>query len=321
MKIESPRVPNARVYQILKLPAVLAVIIILLVLIGCTPKVVQPIQPENTAVLPEATAAPAYLYQAVLDQKEPIVAGKRTSLNILILDEFGKEVKDLEARGYGKLIYYAYIAVASRDLSSLQADPVVVDPFIIPIILQGMQEMTPGSATVMPPGTEMPLTDIEDIKLQPKFVFPTDGQYILFVDIKPPVGEPVTLNVPIDVGSAKTQAAVLTPDTELTKSIGDVKVTLKVDGELKAGKSINLVFEVVDAQGKVITEEIEPQSGENCVVYVIDEEIKMFLRPDFTDHAQLQFSVNFPNPGKYKLWFEFISGDQPLQTEFVLDVK
>ena len=321
MKIESHQVPKARVNQILKLPAVLAVIIILLVLIGCTPKVVQPIQPEITAASPEATAAPTYIYQAVLDQKEPIVAGKRTALNIQIVDEFGKVVNDLEARGYGKLIYYAYIAVASRDLSSLQADPVVVDPFFIPIILQGMEEMNPANPTDMPPGTAMPLTDKEDIKLQPKFVFPSDGQYILFVDIRPPHGDPLTLTVPIDVGTAKTQAAVLTPDTELTKSVGDVKVTLKVDGELKAGKSINLVFEVVDAQGKVITEEIEPQSGENCVVYVIDEEMKMFLRPDFTDHAQLQFSVNFPNPGKYKLWFEFISGDQPQQTEFVLDVK
>jgi hypothetical protein len=323
MKIESLPAQNTRVHQIMKWSPALVVIVITLMLFGCsTPKETQPAQP---AVLPASTVvitpAPSYVYHAVLNQTKPIVAGEPTMLNIQILDESGKQATDIEARSYGKLIYYAYVAVVPRDLASLQADPIVVDPFKYPIILQGMEAMTPTNPTDMPPGTSVPVSDVEDVKLQPKFVFPKDGQYIVFVDVKPPHGDSVVLTVPVDVGSAKTQAAALASGTALTQPDGDLKVTLKVDGALKAGQPATLNFEVVDAQGKVITEEIEPQSGENCVVYIIDETMKSFLRPDFIDHTKLQFSAIFPNPGKYKVWFEYIYGDQPRQVSYILDVK
>ena len=57
---------------------------------------------------------------------------------------------------------------------------------------------------------------------------------MLFVDFWPQGGEKVTLTVPIEIGSTKTQSAKLSPDTNLTQSVGDLTVSMKTDGELKA---------------------------------------------------------------------------------------
>jgi hypothetical protein len=152
-------------------------------------------------------------------------------------------------------------------------------------------------------------------------VFPRDGQYVVFVDFWPRGGDQVVLAVPIDVGSTSTPVATLTPDTALTQTVGDLNISLKYSGILKAGEYKYINFEASNTAGQVLTQAIEMFSGYRCNLYIIDEKLTTFLKPEFINRSNLQFSVNFPKPGRYKVWFEFIYANQPQQVSYVLDVK
>ncbi len=80
-------------------------------------------------------------------------------------------------------------------------------------------------------------------------------------------------------------------------------------------------FDLVDAQGKLISEAIGAMSGNHCALYAIDETLITFLRPNLVDPANLKFWANFPKPGKYKVWFEYNYANSPQQSAFILDVK
>jgi Cu+-exporting ATPase len=311
-KIESLNAPKTRVRQIMEMAPALAVTVIALMLFAYFS--FGRLKPVQSGVMPVP------IYHAVINQKVPIVAGKPMPLDLQIIDQFGNEATDLEARSFGRYYYYAYVAVASRDLTSLQVNPVVVDPFEFPLNLNGMGSQTETSGQAMPQGTDSQIP-AQVIKIQPVITFPKNGQYMVFVDILPRGGDFVTLAVPVDVGSAKTQVAALASDTTLTQLNGDLKVTLKYDGTLKAGQPANINIEVIDAQGNLISQNVGLASGNHCALYVIDETLTTFLRPNLLDPASLKFWGNFPKTGKYKVWFKYIYDNQIQQTAFVLDVK
>ena len=94
----------------------------------------------------------------------------------------------------------------------------------------------------------------------PKFVFPAEGQYLVFVNFWPRVGDGVSLSIPLTVGSAQTPAPVLTPDASLSKAVGDLQITMKSDGPLKANQYNYVNFEVLDAQGQLRVGQRDPDA-------------------------------------------------------------
>ncbi len=131
----------------------------------------------------------------------------------------------------------------------------------------------------------------------------------------------MTLALPVDVGSVKTQPAALSSAESLTKKSGDLTVTLTYDGVLKAGQPSIINFDAVDAQNNPVDGEVGLSSGSHLVLNIIDAELKTFLRTELTDTNNLLFSVTFPKPGKYKVWFEYNYARQAQQLSFVIDVK
>ena len=130
----------------------------------------------------------------------------------------------------------------------------------------------------------------------------------------------MSLAVPIDVGSAETPAVALTSDPSPTQLIDGLRITLNTRGPLVAGQDNHVYFEAIDEAGEVRSGEIEMTSGAFLHLYVVDEKLTTFLRPDFTDRNNLEYTVKFPRPGKYKAWFEFRYGNKVQQVPFVLDV-
>ncbi|MBI5352945.1 MAG: copper-translocating P-type ATPase [Chloroflexi bacterium] len=263
---------------------------------------------------------PFAIYHAVLDEKQPIMSGMPVTLNIQILNQFGNPLTDFAPNQFGRIVYYAYVAVVPRDLTSMQAEPVVTDPFAMGVLggMGGMGSSADATPQPKPSAAEQQSTPVY---IQPVVTFPEDGQYVVFVDFQPSGGNKMTLVLPVDVGSAQTKPAVLPAGESLTQPSGDLMMTLKHDGILKAGQPAIFTFDAMDAQGNLISGEINLSSGSHLTLYAIDEGLTTFLRPELIDPNSLQFSTTFPNPGKYKVWFEYRYANKSQQVAFVIDVK
>ncbi len=90
---------------------------------------------------------------------------------------------------------------------------------------------------------------------------------------------------------------------------------------LQANKYVYLNFAALDANGQSRADEIQAFSGNYAELDIVDESLTTFLRSDFINRRNLQFSVNFPKAGKYKAFFSFRYANQLQQIAFVLDVK
>jgi hypothetical protein len=184
-----------------------------------------------------------------------------------------------------------------------------------------MSGMSMGTASVTPQPTSAQPAEPVEIKIRQLVKFPKDGQYVVFVSFQPTGSDKMTLAVPVEVGSAQMQAGALASDAPLTQPNGDLMITLRPDGVIKAGQPSNIYFDMVDAQGNAISSDIGLMSGSRLILHVLNEELTTYLRFDVVDSSNLQFTANFPKPGKYKLWLEYYYGNQTQQVAFVLDVK
>ncbi len=105
--------------------------------------------------------AMSYTYRAEVESLTPIVAGLPAQLDIKIVDQFDAIVSDFEFASFGKLVTYAYLAVVPRDLSSLTAVPLFVEPASARELLgDGSNPMDTVSGMMggmLPPQPESPL--------------------------------------------------------------------------------------------------------------------------------------------------------------------
>jgi P-type Cu+ transporter len=262
-------------------------------------------------------------FRAFIDPLTPIVAGKPTSLDIKIVDQFGKQYTDFESIQLGRYSYNLFFAVTSHDLSFMEADPLILglDNLMAGASGGGGGMMGPSSSGQPASKTEPLNAPSDEGETIVQVVFPADGQYIAFLDFLPKGGKQVSLVVPIKVGEFGSAAVMLVPDSSLTQQAGNLWITLQTEGTLHAGQDNYVSFLATDSIGRSQNEDIDMFSGYRCALYAIDENATVFLNSVLVDRSKLQFQVNFPKPGIYKLWFDFIYDNQPQQISYVLDVK
>lgn len=263
-------------------------------------------------------------YSGRLITQNQIVPGASIPFEIQIFDPSGNPVQAYEPGTYGKYTYNAYVAIVSRDLSSFEAEPVLVDPYA------GLRNKSSNgvgmgnmggmeTATVAPTAENTPAGP-QPVIIQPLLQFPSDGQYVVFADFQPAGSERISLGMPVDVGTVKTPASSITAE-ELIQANGDLRVTLKTDGEITAGQPETISFEMLDSQGNNITSDIGLRSGSHLALHAIDGELSTYLRPEVVDGSTLQFLANFPKPGLYKVWLEYMYESTSQQSAFIIDVK
>lgn len=328
-KDEKLTLPKSLFRQLLELaPRLAAPAATLGLLIAVSIGWVQPVQKEvHSDSTPFATT-----YRAFIDLRNPIEAGVPTPLDIQIVDQFGERFTEFEAISFGKYFYYAYAVVVPRDLSYLDSTPLILDPYIVASkstgggggagMNDGMSAQGQAAPTQEADADQQPvLVPFEDQIRLPELLFPTEGEYVIFMDFYPLGGDKEALAVPLQVGRTKTSTIKLQVDEVLTQQFKDLSLSLKMDGALKAGQYNYVSFEFKDAAGQNVSEFIDMQSGSRFNMYVVDEKLTMLLRPDFVNRPNLQYSVYFPKPGKYKAWLEFSYRGEIQAVGFVVEVK
>jgi len=229
-----------------------------------------------------AASDEAGIYLVGAESSAPIVPGQPAQLAARVVDQFDQAFTDFDYNN-GRRIN---ITIIGRDLNYV------------------------ADTSTVPRANRLVMPDV---------VFPASGQYVMFVDFKPGTSaDRKWVSTPLSVGSASASAAALTPDVSLTQSVGDLHVALNSSEPLTANRDVKLNLEVTDAQGQRLTDDVQALSGALGQLVIVDETLSVFLRPDFKN--SLQFSVNFPKPGKYKVWFTFKYPDQLQRVAFVIEV-
>ena len=279
--------------------------------------------------------APFAIYHAEMDEDMQIMPGMPMVLDIQVLDQFNNPLTDFGYKKFGNYLTFAYVTIIPRNMSSVQAVPVVVDPHVAAINrnsgnmnIMGDQTPTAGQAAT-PQATPLAVPEVSNeeliaqtLKIQPEVIFPGNGQYVLFLEFWPRGGNEAILPISVDVGPVSAESVPPTLVTNLTSLSGDLTVNLKMDGELISGQPSTITFEVLDAKGQNHTMDVGVFSGFYINLYVVNEKMTTFMRPELVDRNNLQYSVEFPKDGKYKIWLEFIYGNRRKhQAAFVVDVK
>ena len=329
-KIETYAAPKTGLQKALELTAgaaVVALFLALFVAVSFGWLGVQPAAESGGAMLP----AEALTYRAVLDSQTSLAAKKPAMLNLQIVDQFDNPVSALQALPNGDNWVYGSLTIVSRDLSFMQTSSLVVNakkaaaPGKTPQAggttgMGGMKKAPTATAASAQAATNQPVT-IEVPAIQQKVIFPAEGDYNLFVEFVPSGGNPVNLSLPVTVGSGSPVFAGLTPNAAVPQSVGTLHISLKVDQALKAGQENQIHFEIVDNEGVVRSDEIAGFCGAQCNLYAIDEAATTLLHAQPAKSGELRFSLVFPKPGKYKVWFEFITYSRFQQVPFVVEVN
>jgi Cu+-exporting ATPase len=281
----------------LVLPAV-----ILALLIAFSVGWLQPAQ-ANDAMM-GGGAGQKTTYRAFIDVQAPIVPGQPAPIIITILDQFGRRFTNFDESFFGRNVT---VTVVSRDLTYLSTTSVLptVEGTASPSMGMGGTSATKRKT---------------DGSIRPKIVFPSEGQYVIFVEFYPRNNKIALATVLLSVGSSRAPTAALLPDASLTKTAGDLQIILKSSEPLKANRPIEMNFDAVDAQGYSRSEDIQTLTGTWGQLYIVDAKLTTISRPDFIDRHNMKFSVIFPKPGIYKVWFMFRYPD-PQQVAFVIKVQ
>jgi hypothetical protein len=243
-------------------------------------------------------------------------ANTPTELDARIVDQFGKRFSDFDVSSIGRFSSYAYLTVVSRDLSTLKVAPLVIDPYT------PLQQPSGGGAMGMSAdkNSDVPTLKFEERVIPSVFTLPEEGQYTAFVQFWPRGDKEILLTAPIQVGKAVTPAAALTPDADLAQTVGELTVRLNHEAAFKVGQYQYIQVSLTDQQGLDRTKETEMLSGDQSGLYIVDQGLTTFLRPEFVNRDKLQFSVKFPKRGLYKAWFEFVYAGELQQAAFVFAV-
>jgi len=248
-------------------------------------------------------------YRAVVQPTEPIVPGQPAILDIYIVDKAGRPFNDFATSNTAGNIL---VTAVRRDLVDYVAASVEANLG------------TGGGGGMMGGGAPAPTAWPGKGQIQPLVAFPSEGAYVVFVDFWPAEGDQIRLSAPLSVGASgwpKAETASLTPDATPTQRTGDLSVTMKTSGPLRARRDLTLAFEAVDDKGRQWADGIQAISQNVLQLVIVDEKLTRLIRPDIVNRHRLEFATSFPKAGKYKAWLTFVYDGRPQELAYVFEVR
>lgn len=163
------------------------------------------------------------------------------------------------------------------------------------------------------------------------------GPYHLHSDFFPAGGTPQVLQRRLAaVGPGGAGATpLLTPDAELTKAVGGLKVTLDFGGrEPEAGALVPLRFRLEDARTGEPVRDLEPYLGAWGHTLALNADQSEYLHSHPTESVpaaagaasprggpEVEFKTMFPAAGLYRVWTQFRRAGEVVTVSFTLRVR
>jgi hypothetical protein len=191
---------------------------------------------------------------------------------------------------------------------------------------------------------------------------PVDGQYIAFADYVPKGAQQQVSTQTLNVGTGKETASTttLTPDATLSKSVGNLNVSLLLDPKMiKSGQETTITLDIKDAAGKPVTD-LQPYLGAMGHLVIIkqspvltannylhahpkemagmlnksemhSEKSSTAMEPsmdmehskqskDTSTPGRVTFETVFPEAGVYKLWGQFQRNGKVITADFTVAI-
>lgn len=188
------------------------------------------------------------------------------------------------------------------------------------------------------------------------FAFPNGGNYKLYTDFTPLDSTQIVQNFPVNVSGSERAAKELKPDAKLEKTVENLRVVLKPDGELTSNKEMMLNFQIFDAQTNKPVTDLENYLGAKAHFVVINQDLQEFVHahPMSMDNVKadehsyemsgmnmtgekphahgeklngaaaesiVSAHITFPKPAIYKIFAQFQRGGKVVTVPFVISVK
>jgi len=154
------------------------------------------------------------------------------------------------------------------------------------------------------------------------------GEYMLVADVLPQGGTPQmlqrTIVTPGYAGPMFAGAPRLAP-TSLEQRASDLIVRLSA-GQLTELRPASLTFEVIDAATGRPADGLEPYLGAAAHLLVVDDSLQLPLHahPEratpLAGTGGIDFDLQFPRAGAYKMWFQFQRNGQVQTVPFIVRV-
>ncbi len=241
-------------------------------------------------------------FRVFVDQLTPFSAAHITPLDISVVDQFGRRFTGFDASVPGRIIT---VVVVRDDLSFI-----------------GRTEFFPfpgGGGSMM--SMSMEQVEGDEGLLHTYFLLPSEGHYTAFVNFWLSDGDEIQIRTPFTVGSAGPSPVKLVPDKNLVQTVDIMQITLKPDQPLVANQDVMLSFDFKDTNGKDRTNDIQAVSRNQLQLIMVDESLTAFQIPELVNRQQMTFRANFPKPGIYKLWLNFVYPGVDQQAAFTVEVK
>lgn len=176
--------------------------------------------------------------------------------------------------------------------------------------------------------------------------FPNGGNYRLYADFTPQNSPQVVEKLTVKVEGAMREKVALAADAKLEKTIEGLRVEMKPDAELVAGKELMLDFNVFDAKTNKPATNLEKYLGEYAHFVIISEDLKQFVHAHpmskdshnekqdeskphnhddktegSTSPSTISAHTSFPTVGIYKVWGQFQREGKVINVPFIVNVK
>jgi hypothetical protein len=159
-----------------------------------------------------------------------------------------------------------------------------------------------------------PTTAADGVFTLDNYVFPTAGEYRIFVDAAPKGAGGQVMSATIKVeGKSKVEAPVSASANNSTRrSVDGIEVTLKDASSLAPRRTLPYVVQLRDEKTGRPVQDLQPYLGAVGHLIMISENAETFVHahPDERDpqngkQGEITFLVRPPKPGRYHIWVEF----------------